>query len=157
VLCIISPSPFSHTHLFRCFRYFRYLRHSVIPFMFRSVYVPSCQLSYLSLSITIRIRPYLARILLCSYCSQRLYILISHTGFTLYRMVRFTEPIQCTGRSEFTGPREPANTIPYPDIHISVHTNRRTVSWTSPRDPIPASTTPNKMPVKSFGAGYYAG
>jgi hypothetical protein len=47
MLCIISPSPFSHTHLFCCFRYFRYLRHSVIPFMFRPVYVPSCQLSYL--------------------------------------------------------------------------------------------------------------
>jgi hypothetical protein len=28
-------------------RYFRYLRHSVILFMFRSVYVSSCQLSYL--------------------------------------------------------------------------------------------------------------
>ena len=32
---------------------------------------------------------------------------------TLYRMVRFKERIQCSGRSEFTGPRESANILLY--------------------------------------------
>jgi hypothetical protein len=47
LLCIISPkSIFPHSSVpLLC--YFRYLRHSVIPFMFRSVYVPSYQLPYL--------------------------------------------------------------------------------------------------------------
>ena len=32
---------------------------------------------------------------------------------TLYRTVRFKERIQCSGRSEFTGPRESANILLY--------------------------------------------
>jgi hypothetical protein len=52
------------------------LPHSSVPSFrsfhsFRSCSVPS----YLSSSIAIRIRPYLARILLRSYCSQHFYIL----------------------------------------------------------------------------------
>jgi hypothetical protein len=46
VMYNFTKSIFPHSSI-PLFRYFRYLRHSVIPFMFRSVYVPSCQLSYL--------------------------------------------------------------------------------------------------------------
>ena len=37
----------------------------------------------------------------------------SHRDLTLYRTVRFKERIQCSGRSEFTGPRESANILLY--------------------------------------------
>ena len=49
------------------------------------------------------------------YISLQVYLTVadSHRDLTLYQMVRFKERIQCSRRSEFTGPRESTNILLY--------------------------------------------